>query len=147
MKVESKTFDMSDNDNFSYYLETLDIKTNQDTLVLTSQYYYDLHEIKHITTLIHTKELNKVRDLQKLMSNMMSGLTHNNKLIGCFIDNNIHYSGRFVHWISHLSDLSDMSDVNYLSRKKVIKLFTKYGFKILDMTELNGKTYFCINKQ
>ena len=133
----------NDAEHFSFYLETLNIKMNDNVLVLTSHYYYDLNEIRNIRTLIHAKELNHVDDLPNLMSNMMKGLSKNTQVIGCFIDNKLRYKGKLGYWLSHFTELKDN---NYLSRKHVIKLFIKYGLHIVDITEIGGITYFCIKR-
>ncbi len=136
---------MSNNelDQFSFYLESLSIKTNNDILVLSSHYYYNLDEISHVNAIVHTKELNHIADLHRLMSNMMKGLSNGTKFIGCFIDNKLRYKGKIGYWLLHLAE----SEINqYLTRKKMVNLFEKYGLQIEDITEVNGVTYFCVKK-
>jgi len=40
----------------------------------------------------------------------------------------------------------DSKTNNYLSGRSVSLLLENHGFKILNMTELNGRTYFCAQK-
>ena len=40
----------------------------------------------------------------------------------------------------------DSKTNKYLSRRDVTSLLSDRGFKVLDMTELNGLTYFCAQK-
>lgn len=116
---------------------------NGDILVLTSQYYYNLDEISHVNAIVHTKELNQVSNLQGLMSNMMRGLSNGTKFIGCFVDNKIYYRSRIGYWMLHLTD---MRNNKYVSRKQMVKLFVKFGLQVVDMTEVNGITYFCVKR-
>lgn len=132
---------MNDNNQFSFYLDSLNIRENQDILVLTSHYYYDLDELYNIRVVVHTKELNRVRDIQGLMSSMMRSLSNGTRFIGCFIDNKFYYKSKVGYWLLHLTD---MKNNKYVSRKQVIKLFLKHRLQIEDMTEVNGVTYFCV---
>lgn len=133
----------NDLDQFSFYLDSLNIKMNQNILVLTSHYYYNLDELSHVNAIVHTQELNKVSNLQVLMSNMMKGLSNGTKFIGCFIDNKIYYKSKIGYWMFHLIDPENSK---YVTRKRVIKLFIKFGLRIVDMTEVNGITYFCVKR-
>lgn len=132
---------MNDINHFSFYLDSLNIKNNQDILVLTSHYYYDIDELRHVNAIIHAKELNQVSNLTVLMSNMMKGLSNGTKFIGCFVDNKFHYRNKIGFWLLHLAD---MKNNKYMTRKHMIKLFGKYGLQVIDMTEVNGMTYFCV---
>jgi hypothetical protein len=128
---------------FSFYLDSLNIKMNENVLVLTSHYYYDINEIQHIKAVIYTKELNKVSNINKLLSNMMRTLSNGTQFIGCFVDNKLHYNSKIGYWLYHFVD---MNNSKYLSRKTMIKLFDKYGLRIVDMTEVQGMTYFSVKR-
>jgi hypothetical protein len=134
----------------SYYVSTLNIKDDSNTLILSPvhHYYYNIDEIKDVRTLIHTKELNKVSDLKRFMNNTLHVLSKDSMFIGCFRDNkirqNIFYRNRVFYWFNNILDGNAI--YRYMSRTMVIKMFMKLKLEIIDMSEVDGITYFCVKK-
>lgn len=134
----------------SYYVSTLNIKDDSNTLILSPvhHYYYNIDEIKDVRTLIHTKELNKVSDLKRFMNNTLHVLSKDSMFIGCFRDNkirqNIFYRNRVFYWFNNILDGNAI--YRYMSRTMVVKMFMKLKLEIIDMSEVDGITYFCVKK-
>lgn len=134
----------------SYYVSMLNIKDDSNTLILSPvhHYYYNIDEIKDVRTLIHTKELNKVSDLKRFMNNTLHVLSKDSMFIGCFRDNkirqNIFYRNRVFYWFNNILDGNAI--YRYMSRTMVIKMFMKLKLEIIDMSEVDGITYFCVKK-
>lgn len=134
----------------SYYVSMLNIKDDSNTLILSPvhHYYYNIDEIKDVRTLIHTKELNKVSDLKRFMNNTLHVLSKDSMFIGCFRDNkirqNIFYRNRVFYWFNNILDGNAI--YRYMSRTMVIKMFMKLKLDIIDMSEVDGITYFCVKK-
>jgi hypothetical protein len=147
---ENQNFNNVRDLNFSYYIRTLNLEDDSNVLVLSPvhHYYYNFDEIKDVRTLVHMKELNKVTDLKGFIVNTTHVLSNDSKFIGCFKDNLIHknilYRSRIIHWLSHC--LEDGNIYRSLSRKRMIKMFSKHRFEVLDMSEIDGLTYFCVKK-
>jgi hypothetical protein len=131
-------------------VSTLNIKDDSNTLILSPvhHYYYNIDEIKDVRTLIHTKELNKVSDLKRFMNNTLHVLSKDSMFIGCFRDNkirqNIFYRNRVFYWFNNILDGNAI--YRYMSRTMVIKMFMKLKLEIIDMSEVDGITYFCVKK-
>lgn len=135
--------------NFSYYLNTLSIEEDSNVLILSPvhHYYYNFEEIKDVRILVHTKELNKITELKRFVNNTIHVLSDDSKFIGCFRDTqfrkSVLYRSRLFYWLIHCMDVQIYRS---MSRKQVMKLFTKLGLEFLDMTEIDGLTYFCVKK-
>ncbi len=134
---------------FYYYLKMLDLLNESNLLVLSPvhHYYYDINELKTVRTLVHTKELNNIGNLKRFINNTVHVLSSNSKFIGCFIDNHVHkrfiYRNKILYWVNNC--LSTQVH-RYLSRKQIVKMFKSYGFDIVDISEINGISYFCVKK-
>lgn len=136
--------------NFFYYMNMINLE-KEDPLILSPihHYYYDYNELKKVKTIIQIKELNKVSDIKKFLSNVSHVLTPGTNFIGCFKDNKIHksyiqYNSKTINWI--LTKINSNVQ-HYLSRKKVIDLLNKYNLEIVDMTEFDLLTYFYVKRK
>jgi hypothetical protein len=146
-------------DSFVRYLGCLGLINDPNTVVLSSKhhYYYDPEELKNVNTIINLKELNQIRQIKNFLNSVSSTLQRSSNFVGYFTDNKHHnefksdansYDSKafeflatnpFVNMIYSLMD----SHVNkYMSKKNVRSLLEDHGFKVLDMTDLNGLTYF-----
>lgn len=137
------------NTNFSTYLKMMNLNNDRNILILSpvNHYYYNFDEIRSVRTLVHTKELNKVRDVHKFLSDVSRILSMRSTFVGCFEDNMIRKTttqiDKILFWFSHFTETNGRT---YLSRKIMLKMFLKYGFTIIDLTEMGGLTYFCIKR-
>jgi hypothetical protein len=132
-------------ENFINYLNWHGLANEDNLLVLSSKmhYYYDYEELKEVTTLINLKKLNLINHLDDFLHTLYNGLSPKTNFIGCFSDRK---TQKEVNIISRLykkfiNILDSKIDVDIDSRD-FSKLLESHGFKIIDMTEINGLTYF-----
>jgi hypothetical protein len=158
-------------ENFVNYLDLLGLAGDPNLIVLSSlhHYYYDADEMKNIQTIINQKELNQIRDLKSFLHSIFHILPNKSSFVGCFIDNeklsgfSLRNTNRAYHtqrdsdaiengiasripFLNMIYNMMDSKTNKYMSRTNVTSLLASHGFKILDMTELNGLTYFCAQK-
>ena len=132
-------------ENFLSYLTWHGLAQEDKTLVLSSKlhYYYDYEELKEITTLINLKVLNLVSHLDDFLSTLNSGLSPKTNFVGCFVDRKtqkgVSVSSRlYKKFINFLDSKIDLE----MNGRDLSKLLESHGFKVIDMTEINGLTYF-----
>jgi hypothetical protein len=160
------------NISFSNYIEWLGLSNDPKLVVLSSvhHYYYDAEEMKNIKTVVNLKELNYIKDISSFLNSMFLILPPKSYLLGCFVDSKKQgiFSFREKKTVSYNNEQSeeikngitsrvpflnllftflDAKTNKYLSRSNVTLLLENNGFKIADMTELNGLTYFCSQSQ
>jgi hypothetical protein len=128
-------------------------------------YYYDPKEINRTRTIVNIKELNQVRRLKPFLHSCLHFLPDAGNFIGCFIDNekingyeiiNLSHSysdkakdddlengitSRFP-FINMIYSLIDSRTNTYLSAKSISLLLKEFDFKVMDMTEYQGFTFF-----
>jgi hypothetical protein len=161
-----------DFEDFFTYIDWLGISRDPNIIVLSSthHYYYDNDDLKSARNIIHLTHLNHIKDIKGFMHTVFHLVPEGTVFIGCFADtsnkNNIepvnqtnNESGTLGHFdpyengissknsfFSFFYNLLDLKTDRSMNRKSVSLLLEDYGFKILDMTELNGNTYFCTRK-
>jgi len=132
-------------ENFFDYLQKHGLADEDNMLVLSSRrhYYYDPNELQSVTTLINIKKLNLIRHLDSFLQSVVLVLSKDSNFVGCFSDwktqkgNGLH-SRMYKGLINFLDAKTDAEyDKHYIS-----KLLESHGFKVIDMTEINGLTYF-----
>jgi hypothetical protein len=132
-------------ENFFNYLSKHDLGDGDNMLVLSSKrhYYYDPNELQSVTTIINIKKLNLIRHLDSFLQSIVLVLSKNSNFIGCFSDWKTQkgaglHSRMYKGFINFLDARIDAEyDQNY-----VLKLLESHGFSVMDMTEINGLTYF-----
>ena len=153
--------------SFYNYVEWLGLAKETDLIVLSSKhhYYYDPVEMNNITTIINLKELNQIKQINTFLNSCLTFLPEKSNFVGCFIDNekvngyeirNLSNSypdkknvedlengiiSRFP-FINMLYSIMDSKTNRYMSRKSISLLLEEYDFKVMDMTEYNGLTFF-----
>jgi hypothetical protein len=150
------------------YIEWLGLAKDQNLVVLSSRhhYYYDSEEMKNVKTVVNLKELNLIKEVKNFLHSVFRILPSKSFFIGCFIDNRkqngyilrkspvAHHSMRNseavengivskIPFLNMLYSFMDSKTNKYLSKTNVTLLLENNGFKVMDMTELNGLTYFC----
>jgi hypothetical protein len=158
-------------EDFVNYVEWLGFLNDPNLVVLSSShhYYYDAEEMKSVRTVVNLIELNQIRNVPGFFNSIFHLLPSKSYFIGCFIDNQnkSRYSLRnnislnsskrdseaaengissSIPFFNMLYNLLDSKTNKHCSRKGVTQLLGDHGFKVLDMTELNGHTYFCAQK-
>jgi hypothetical protein len=154
-------------ENFMDYVEMLGLAKDPNLVVLSSlrHYYYDAEEMINVNTVVNLKELNQIKQIKDFFHSIFHILPANCNFIGCFVDNkkqssfilgnspsDDHYkrnSDAIENGIASRSPFLNMiysmidSKTNkYMSERSVSILLEDHGFRVLDMTELNGLTYF-----
>ena len=131
--------------NFINYLTWNGLANEDNLLVLSStlHYYYDYDELKEVTTLINLKKLNLVKHLDDFLHTLYSGLSPKTNFVGCFADTRSQKgvsatSRLFKKFLNFLDDKIDVE----IDSKDFSRLLESHGFKVIDMTEINGLTYF-----
>jgi hypothetical protein len=155
-------------DDLVSYVEWLGLPGYKNTLVLSSKhhYYYDVEEIKNVKCVINLKELNQIHNLKNFLHSIFRVLPPRSYFVGCFIDNNKNNGFELkesssttvnetnsdavdngitsrIPFLNMLYSFMDLKTNNYLSGESINSLIRVHGFKVVDMTELNGITYFC----
>lgn len=158
-------------ENFINYIEWLGLSEDKNPIILSSMhhYYFDAEEMRDVNTVISLKELNHIKQIKNFLHSIFHNLRHNRYFIGCFVDNNksngyelrdsssdYHINKRFEYiengiissnpFLNMLFSKMDQRTNKYLSQKTVTTLLSDHGFKALDMTEINGLTYFCAQR-
>ena len=156
------------NESFKHYIEWLGLSGDPKLVVLSSihHYYYDSEEMNSIKTVINLKELNQIKEIGSFLNSISQILPPKCYFIGCFVDNkkqngfvlrksssdyqlkkkSEEINNGIVSKIPFLNMLFSILDLRtnkYLSGKIVTILLKNNGFKLMDMTELEGLTYFC----
>jgi hypothetical protein len=135
--------------DFFLYLKRLNFSKESNILVLSSDhhYFYDEDEVKNFKTIINLKKLNHIKNLDKFLHTFFHILSPNTNLMGCFSDDKTMKKNRFIRYESSrllnrfINFLESRTD-NILDKRRVSELLNTHGFKVVDMTEMNGLTYF-----
>jgi hypothetical protein len=160
------------NESFRHYIEWLGLSRDPKLVVLSSvhHYYYDAEEMKGVKTVVNLKELNQIKEINNFLNSMFLILPPKCYLIGCFVDNKKLSGFSFrkkysdpgankvteeeengivsrVPLFNTIFSILDAKTNKYLSGKNVTQLLRNNGFKVMDMTELEGLTYFCAQSQ
>lgn len=137
-------------ESFFSYLKELGLSRDNNLVVLSSKhhYFYDEDELKNVRTLINLKKLNLIKYLDEFLFTLAQVLPPETNFLGCFSDSKS--SGKREASLFHPIRLLkrkvnslDSSNKKSLNKDKVAEILESYGFKIINMTEINGLTYFC----
>jgi hypothetical protein len=158
-------------ETFFKYLELLGLANEANLIVLpsTHHYYYDADEMKEVRAVVNMKHLNHIKDIKDFIHSIYHILSHQSFFIGTFIDRK-NQNGLFsdstankytiegktdavengiesrIPLLNMMYNFMDSRTNRHLSKQAVSLMLGEAGFKVLDMTELNGLTYFCIQK-
>jgi hypothetical protein len=154
-------------EGFYNYVNVIGLANDSNLIVLSSQhkYYYDSEEIDKVRTVINLKELNRIKQITSLLYSHLRFLPLRCNFIGCFVNNektdryalrkSSCYSEKIKNndkeelgivsrfpFINMLYSIMDLRTNIYMSERRVTSMLSVHGFKVIDMTELNGLTYF-----
>jgi hypothetical protein len=147
----TKTASVPDNftgeggESFYRYLSCLGIANDPNLLVLSSRshYYYDYNELKNVKALINLKELNLIEQLDTFINSINIVVSPQTDFIGCFYDrNNQKRIGLFEKIYHRFLNFIDSRVFIEIDKQDVERLLKSNGFEVIDMTEINGITYF-----
>jgi hypothetical protein len=158
-------------ENFTSYIEILGIDKDPNVVVLSSlhHYYYDAEEMSNVNTMINLKELNQIKQIKDFLHSIFHILPPNCNFIGCFVDNkkqngfvlsngpsDFHYKrnsdaiengiASSSPFLNMIYSMIDSKTNKYMSERSVTLLLEDNGFNVLNMTEINGLTYFLAQK-
>ncbi|MBN2862813.1 MAG: hypothetical protein JXN62_06605 [Bacteroidales bacterium] len=157
-------------EDFANYIEWLGLSMDPNILVLSSahHYYYDAGEMNNIRTVVSLIELNQIKDVSDFIGSMFGIIPSKSFFIASFTNNrkkkkltgkslsedktpeesedieNGISSG--IPLLKSLFNILDSKINRKLSSQEVTEILVNKGFRILDMTEMNGKSYFCAQK-
>jgi len=166
--TSQKVLSTEDSENFVKYIEQLHLDKDLNQVILSSShhYYYDAEEMTNVKTVINLKELNQIKQLKDFLHTMYYILPPSCNFIGCFV-NNKKQSGFTLSTnpsdfyykrnsndiengiasssplLNKLYNMIDSKTNKYMSERSVSLLLHDNGFKVIDMTEIDGLTYFC----
>jgi len=139
-----------DGETFFHYLKDLGLSRENNLVVLSSRhhYFYDEVEMKNVRTLINLRKLNLIKYLDEFLFTLVQVLPPDTKFLGCFSDCNTsgNNGASLFHPIRLLKQkLNKLDSIRErtMNKNKVSEILESYGFKIINMTEMNGLTYFC----
>jgi hypothetical protein len=154
-------------EDFYNYVNRIGLATDPGLIVLSSihHYYYDTEELNNARTVINLKELNKIKQIRSFLQSQLPFMPSKCNFLGFFVNNtkvdryalsdrsyilankmrsdDIENSivSRFS-FINMLYGLLDSKTNTYLSEFSVTSLLRDNSFKVMDMTEFNGLTFF-----
>lgn len=131
--------------NVFHYLKSYNLFKEPCLMLLpvNHHYYYDENDLKNVRTLINLEKLNLVKDLDIFLHTLYSILPPHVNLIGCFSDSKtLTWNGFFHRLAEKLGNFLDSRTDNAIDKKYVTYLLEKHGFKVIDMSEMDGLTYF-----
>ncbi len=139
-----------ENKDFFNYIKDLNLdKENSTMLILPSNrfFFYMLTEISHIRTIVFLKQLNYVIDILELLHSFYQMTSEGAILYGCFLNNKKidvipTKKHRYSKFFKGLISIMDLQMHHLLSEKSVYDFFLSHNFKIMNMKEINGVTYF-----
>jgi hypothetical protein len=158
-------------ENFYNYLDWLGLSKSPDFLILTSShhYYFENEDLKEVKTVVNLEKLNNIKGLKDFLHSIYHVLPKKCYFVGSFTDNKNHksifsYTNRYYDkltgrisnteksvgqsstFLNVIYHLFDSNSKRYMTERTARLLFVNSGLKILDITEFNGLTYFCTQK-
>jgi hypothetical protein len=154
-------------ENFYNYIDWLGLSEEPDFVVLSSMhhYYYNADDLKQTKVVVNLIPLNQIKQIKGFFHSIYHLIPYKCYFIGCFADHKKHYGYIFnrnplyenpesfshgilskIPLLNIIYILMDARTDKYLSGKNITLSLEDLGFKVLNMTELDGLTYFCTQK-
>lgn len=157
------------NEDFYSYLDWIGLSKYPDLLVLSAShhYYYDAEDMKDVKALVNLKTINEIKQVKAFLNNIYDIIPERTYFLGYFRDSD--YSGSDlkkgnevrrqqavmaeengissgIPFLNMMYNILDQKTNRNMSKTYVRLLLKEAGFRVLDITELNGLTYFCVQK-
>jgi hypothetical protein len=135
-------------DDFFRYLTWIGLAKEPNLMVLSSMhhYYYDHNDLIGIRTLINLKKLNQVKHLESFLHTLFRILPSKAYFVGCFKSSSQHQTGvslsQPVKFFNGLLNAFDTVSERNLSKKSLVKILEENNFKVIDISDINGISYF-----
>lgn len=158
-------------DEFLNYVNNHGLLDDRGIVVLSSMYhyFYTKEDLQNVKSVIDLKQLNQEKDLKAFIRNIFDILPSRCKFVGRFVDNesdspknelsasNVFHTlgtdelidngiGSKIPILNRVIDFIDARTNRYLTKRSVNQLLENNGFGVIDITEINGTTYFCSQK-
>jgi hypothetical protein len=137
-------------EDFFNYLKELGLSRENNLVVLSSRhhYFYDEGELRNVKTLVNLRKLNLIKYLDEFLFSLVQVLPPDTKFLGCFSDSDVSDNPGTIlfhpfRYLKQKANKLDFRGERRMDRNKVTEILESYGFKIINMTEMNGLTYFC----
>jgi hypothetical protein len=131
--------------NIFLYLKSFNLLDKPGLLILspTSHYYYEENDFQNVRTIVNLIKLNTINNLDTFFTTLVRVLPVNINFVGCFSDSKPFMGNGFLSDLSaRVNNLLDLRTDRLMDKKDVSKLLGRYGFRVIDMTEMNGLIYF-----
>jgi len=154
-------------DSFYNYVDWIGLLKDPDLVVLSSvhHYFFENEDLKNTKTIINLKQLNLIKEIDLFFHSIFNIASPKSNFIGCFHDNETQYEDSINNILSQYNAINnidpfengikskngflnmvynflDSKTDRYLTKSKVSSLLNRQGFQVIDMTKLNGLTYF-----
>lgn len=154
-------------ESFYNYVEWIGLIKDPDLVVLSSyhHYFFENADLKNTKTIINLKQLNLIKEIEPFFHTIFKIAPPKSNFISCFLDSKIQYDYAVHNMLSQyhatnnidpfengiksrngflntVYNLLDSKTDRYLTESNVSSLLRRQGFKVMDMTKLNGLTYF-----
>jgi len=135
--------------DFIQYLHFLQLAKEPNLLALSSthHYYYDFNDLKRIKTLITLKKLNNIKSLGSFLHTVVRILPQKANFVGYFKNDTGNRSVfsfyQTTKFFNGLANYLDSRTNRSLTKKEVSRILEEHNLKIIDITDINGMTYFC----
>jgi hypothetical protein len=136
-------------EDFFQYLQFLHLENEPNLMSLSSthHYYYDLNDLKNVKTLINLKKLNNIKSLGSFLQTVVRILPKKANFIGYFKNDNGNRSVfsfyKSAKLFNGLVNYFDSRTEISLTKKYVSRLLEEQKLKVVDITDINGISYFC----
>jgi hypothetical protein len=146
------------------YLESFDLLKNQSFILLSSvrHYLYGPEELKNVKVLINLKLINPTKQINYCLKTMNRVLPKKGIFVGCFLSYESYRNkiiqqkpNVFGHMVRIISFIPLITWLQYIMNPKRMHCLTianmskkleKNGFKLIDVKEINGVSYFVSKK-
>jgi predicted transcriptional regulator with HTH domain len=135
-------------DDFYNYLSWIGLSKDPNLMVLSSShhYYYDHNDLLGIKTLVNLKKLNQVKHLESFLHILYRILPAKAYFVGCFRNCSQNTGTARLQnpagYINGIMNIYTGSTERSLTKRSVTTLLEEHGFKLTDITDINGITYF-----
>ncbi len=131
------------------YLHFLQLEKETSLMALSSihHYYYESDELKSVKTLVNLKKLNNIKRLGSFLQTVVRILPQEAVFIGYFKNDTGNRSVfsfyQTTMFFSGLVNYFDSKTDRSLTKDDVSRLLEVNRLKVIDISDINGMTYFC----